>query len=71
MKGPMLIFFFQRINTEENPFLFVTTPAMNMGDVHYVPQRYKTCQSAEFRCVEAPSFEICDPLGKQSFGMTL
>ena len=46
MKGPMLIFFFEKINTEENPFLFfVTTPAtniplilpVNFGDVHDIP----------------------------------
>ena len=43
MKGPMLIcFFFERMNTEENAFLFVTTPATNIpwllpvyfGNVH-------------------------------------
>ena len=27
-KGPMFVFFFEMINTEENPFLFVTTPAI-------------------------------------------
>ena len=53
-------FFFEKINIEENPFLFVTTPATNIlwilpvyfGDVHDVPQRCKTCQLAEFRSVE-------------------
>ena len=57
MKGPMLICFvsFERINTEENTFSFVTTPATNIpctvhfGDLHDVPQRCKTCQLAEFR----------------------
>ena len=44
-----LYFPFERINIEENPFLFVTTPATNIpwilhvyfGGVHDVPQRCK------------------------------
>ena len=61
MKGPILIFFFfERINIEENIFLFVTTPATNIplifpvyfGDVNFVPQRRKTCQLAEIRSVD-------------------
>ena len=68
MKGPMLIcfFFFERINTEENPFLFVTTQATNIprilpvyfGVVHDVQQKCKTCQLAELRCVEHSCFEM-------------
>ena len=58
----MFVFFFERVNTEENPFLFITTPAMNIpfispvffGDVHDVPGRFKTCQTAKFSCVYLP-----------------
>ena len=73
MKGPMLLFFFERINTEENLFLFVTTPATNIprilpvyfGDVHHVRQRCKTCRLAEFRGVDPSCLKIWDPLGKR------
>ena len=71
MKGPILIvFFFERINTEENPFLFVTKPATNIPlilpvyfvDVHDVPQRCKSCQLAEFRSVDPSCLEMIGPL---------
>ena len=58
------VFFFKRINTEENPFLFVTTPARTSHGyyfcifVHNVPQRCKTCQLAEFRSVDPSCSEM-------------
>ena len=74
MKGQMLIcFFFTRVNTEENLFFFVTTQATKIplilpvyfGDVHDVLQRFKSCQAAEFICVDPSYFKMCGPLGKQ------
>ena len=67
MKGPMLICFFLRkdqhcgkslpfchYNSHEHP--------MNISCVFWrcsqCPAKFKTCQSADFSCVEALSFEI-------------
>ena len=48
MKGPMLIcFFFERINTEENPFLFVSTPALLL---------FRTCVVSYLRCFVLSQF---------------
>ena len=69
----LIYFFFERVSTEENSFLFVTTPATNIpwilpvyyGDVYDVPQRFKTCQAAEFRCVDPSCLEMWGQLGKR------
>ena len=54
------VFFLEKINTKENPFLFVTTPATNISwilsayfyGIHDAPQRFTICQLSEFSGVE-------------------
>ena len=68
------VFFFERVNTEENPFLFVTTPAINIpwllpvyfDDVHDVPQRL-----TKLSCVDPSWFLMWGRHESSDFPMTL
>ena len=56
----LIVSFFEKVNTMEKPFLFVTTPPTNTQwillayfcDVHDAPQRFTTCQLAECNGIE-------------------
>ena len=68
-EGSAVDLLFEKFNTKESPFLFITTPCSHKHlipwilpayfcDIHDAPHRFRTCQLAEFSGKE-PSCPNC------------